>query len=567
MRTIAGCGWVRRGPAVAAVVVWALWVLGGACGTDVVAAEDAARVDGAVADTVVAEATVAETTVAETAGDTTVPIDPDDRYDVGDPGLTDRWVDPVNGSDDHDGATRATAMRTLTHAWRSLPAALETGVRIWLMPGAYDGAYLESKRGTHAAPIIITSTDGRASVTIGEGGGIGGLTFYDSAYVYLMDVTVASPSDPFHLDHCDHVLLRGVEVRGTRGGGQTEAVKVNQSQHIYIEDSDVHGAGDNAIDFVAVQYGHIVRSRIHDANDWCAYTKGGSAYIRVADNEIYDCGTGGFAAGQGTGFQFMVAPWIHYEAYGIEVVNNVIRDTWGACLGVMGGYDILFAHNTCYRVGTRSHVLEVGLGGRGCDGHDVAACRPSLDAGGWGVLGEGGDFIPSRHVWLLANLVYNPPGVHAAWQHLSVGGPAAAPAESHLVGLQRADDDLRLRGNLVWNGPPEVPEMSLGVSGEGACADANPTCNPTQLVADNAFNRVAPRLVDPANGDFRPVRDASWADVPTAELPPWDWSDRPSTTSGPQLPEGPAHRGAGRDRAGVSRGPEAPPGAYTFAPD
>lgn len=565
MRPIRGRGREEGWRSVAAI---AAWVLSGACGADVVASTDA--VDSATANdsAAVDSATASDSVLADSASDTTVAIPPDERYDVGEPVLLDRWVDPVAGSDDHDGATRATAMRTLTHAWRSLPAALTEGVRIWLTPGVYDGAYLESKRGTHAAPIVITASDGRASVTIGEGGGIGGLTFYNSAYVYLIDVTVASPSDPFHLDHCDHVLLRGVEVRGTRGGGQTEAVKVNQSQHIYIEDSDVHGAGDNAIDFVAVQYGHIVGSRIHDANDWCAYTKGGSAYIRVADNEIYDCGTGGFAAGQGTGFQFMVAPWIHYEAYGIEVVNNVIRDTWGACLGVMGGYDILFAHNTCYRVGTRSHVLEVGLGGRGCDGHDVAACRPSLDAGGWGVLGDGGDFIPSRHVWLLANLVYNPPGVHAAWQHLSVGGPAAAPAESHLVGLQSADDDLRLRGNLVWNGPPEVPEMSLGVSGEGgACTDANPTCNPTQLVADNALNRVTPRLVDPANGDFRPTRDPTWADVPIAALPPWDWSDRPTLSSGPQLPEGPTHRGAGRDRAGVLRGPDAPPGAYTFAPD
>ena len=60
--------------------------------------------------------------------------------------------------------------------------------------------------------------------------------------------------------------------------------------------------------------------------------------------------------GQGTGLQFMTAPWLHYEAYGIRVVNNIVHDTEGAGLGVNGGYNVLIAWNTLYRVGRRSHV-------------------------------------------------------------------------------------------------------------------------------------------------------------------------------------------------------------------
>jgi hypothetical protein len=36
-------------------------------------------------------------------------------------------------------------------------------------------------------------------------------------------------------------------------GAAQETVKVNQSRHIYIEDSRLSGAWDNVIDFVAVQ--------------------------------------------------------------------------------------------------------------------------------------------------------------------------------------------------------------------------------------------------------------------------------------------------------------------------
>ena len=50
-----------------------------------------------------------------------------------------------------------------------------------------------------------------------------------------------------------------------------DLVKINQCDHMYIEDCDVHGAGDNAIDFVGVQYFHVHGCRIHDAGDWCMY--------------------------------------------------------------------------------------------------------------------------------------------------------------------------------------------------------------------------------------------------------------------------------------------------------
>lgn len=45
----------------------------------------------------------------------------------------------------------------------------------------------------------------------------------------------------------------------------------------------------------------------------------------------------------------MTFPWLNYEAYDVRVTNNLIRNVWGAALGVAGGYNILLAHNSVYQ--------------------------------------------------------------------------------------------------------------------------------------------------------------------------------------------------------------------------
>jgi hypothetical protein len=69
----------------------------------------------------------------------------------------------------------------------------------------------------------------------------------------------------------------------------------------------------------------------------------------IDSNFIHDCYQSGIAAGQGTGYEFMVAPWIQYEAYDVKMINNIVRDVWGAGLGCFGGYNIFMGHNTLHR--------------------------------------------------------------------------------------------------------------------------------------------------------------------------------------------------------------------------
>jgi hypothetical protein len=170
----------------------------------------------------------------------------------------------------------------------------------------------------------------------------------------------------------DHILIRGCELDGGWRPGQQaneadeEVLKVNQCQSVFVEACQIHGTSNatngNCVDFVAVQYGHVVDCHLYHARNWLMYFKGGSAYIRAEGNRLHgdrnpngtlNLGStwDGFSAGEGTNNNALVPPWLHYEAYAIQFVNNLVYDLPGTGIGVQGGYNILIAHNTLYNVG------------------------------------------------------------------------------------------------------------------------------------------------------------------------------------------------------------------------
>lgn len=414
--------------------------------------------------------------------------------------LRDVWVDPVHGSDSNDGSSRARALRTLGEAWQRIPreTTLTEGIRIQLTAGVHARDtiphYFESRWGTRNAPIVIHSADGARAARIE-----GDFNMYDVRYLYLLglDMRPVPAGDVVHCEKCDHLLVRDCHLDGGNREAQ-ETFKANQSSHVYIENSEIHGAYDNAIDFVAVQHGHVLNSRIYDAEDWCAYTKGGSAYFLIYGNDISRCGTGGFSAGQGTGFQFMTPPWLHYEAYDVRVINNSIHDTEGAGLGVNGGYNILLAHNTLERVGTRSHLLEIVYGGRSCDGPaddpTRARCFEYLAMGGWGntLIADGENYtrIPARNVFVYNNLIVNSGSVRAS-QHISIADafPNVQIRGNTIVNAADEEDPSLLEHNLVngaghagtyaipdfgWEDAPSQPPLPTGTLSNAGIARSTP---------------------------------------------------------------------------------------------
>ncbi len=475
-------------------------------------------------------------------------------YDIGTPTLTDVWVNPVSGNDANTGSDRTQALRTVTAAWNRIPmnqTLTATGFRINLTTGTYPASslpnYWESRHGTQTCPIILQAVDGAGTARLPA------MNLFDVRSMYLIGLRLESGGgDVLHFDASNHILLRNTTVVGLGNlatyDAPQEALKVNQSQYFYIEDCDISGAWDNAIDFVGVQYGHVVGSKIHRSGDWAMYAKGGSASLRVEGNEMYDAGTGGFTAGQGTGFEFMTSPWLHYEAYDIKVVNNIIHDTQGAGLGVNGGYNILMAYNTLYRVGSRSHVIEVVYGERSCDGN-TAQCSAFLAAGGWGTSRIGVvESIPNRNVSIFNNIVYNPAGFQSAYQHFAVYGPRTPSAGSNIPSPSYADEGLQIRGNIIWNGPADHP---LGLE--------DSRLNISQVMADNSIGTIQPQFVNAAAGDFRPTTTSTILAATTYAIPAFTWTGLPAR---PSVPTGILLNAVPIERSGTLRSSPSTAGAY-----
>ena len=480
-------------------------------------------------------------------------------YDMGQPQLTTIWVDPVSGDDGHDGTTRGTALRTLSEAWDRIPgeSTLSNGISISITAGTIPESglpvYMEKRYGTYDSPILIESVDGPGMAILN-----GPLNVFDCQYLYFLDLVIGDPVtgyDPLHFEACRYMLIRGCEIRGSRQNSH-ETFKANQCQYLYVEDSNLHGAEENALDFVAVQYGHLRRNQIHDAGDWAAYLKGGSAYFVIDGNRFFDAGTGGFTAGQGTGLEYMVSPWLHYEAMDLKITNNIIHDVEGAAIGVNGGFRILIAYNTAYRIGTRSHLFETAYGSRSCDG-EFANCQSNLDLGAWGVAnGDLTAMIPDRSIYVYNNIFYNPAGVQSQWQHLAVFGQTENPSGVSPAGILSCDEDFQMRGNVIWNGPMDHP-MGIG-DGQG-CDNGHPSCMESMLRSNNQINVMLPDLLNPETGDYRPASQGNLLSLASASIPDFPSTGQPSP---PLAPVGILSNQISRDFEGNLRGSNPTPGAY-----
>ena len=430
-------------------------------------------------------------------------------YRMGSPVLRDIWVDPVHGSDaTGNGTTRARAYQTIARAGRDVPTHTRfasTGYRLLLCPGDYrnDEAYLEHRYGTYDHPLVLQAADGRNTAFIRYD-----MQFFSCNFVYLRNLVFepANGGDGLHLDSCEYVLINNCAIRGGPGMrrlGQ-EGLKANQCEYLYVEDSEICNAYGNALDYMCCHYGHIRRCNIHDADDWAAYVKGGSSDFLIESNRIWNGDAGGFVAGQGAGSEYLTAPWLRHEASSIRFVRNIVRDCFGAGFGVNGGYNILFASNTLYRVGARSHGMEVSFGLRSLDNASEAAIADTYARwGGWVQTQLAGEQrIPNRNVYIFNNILYNPMPHRSAWQHFEFTGPWRGNTNPNIPQPAVTDQNLKIRGNILWNGPPD---LDLGIGDGTACQPSNPTCNATLIRARNHINEFAPQLVDPAHGDFRPV--------------------------------------------------------------
>jgi hypothetical protein len=219
------------------------------------------------------------------------------------------------------------------------------------------------------------------------------------------------------------------------------------------------------------------------------------------------------------------------------------------------------SYNTLYHVGTRSHVVEFVFGERSCDGNN-SACSNRVALGAWGPTSNSIDpqYIPNQNIFFYNNLVFNPEGVESQWQHLAIYGPRTALVGTNIINPIRTDQNLVIKNNLIWNGP-SAPK-ALGVGGSDGCLDSNPTCNESQLIADNFINSIQPELVNPDVLDFRPLANGSLFSITPIELPSFQGTDRVST---PLAPLGNLNNQITYDRGSNLRTSLGTIGAYAFS--
>ena len=512
-------------------------------------------------------------------------------YDIGSPTLTNIWVDPVNGNDNNNGLTKTSAVQTIRAAWTIIPGTTTTtGYKICLVAGDYVyrdlatnnivGLYLDERHGSFNYPIIIESVDSSLSAHI-----YSSLDFRDVRYVYLIgldfktDPLSGEGGNTIHFASGDYILIKNCRINGFDGITRKpqETLKVNQVKYIYVEDSDISGAFWFSLDYVGVQYGHIQGCKIHDASVDCLLLKGGTAQIRVEDNLIYNADRFGFSAGQGAGFDFFVVPWLHYEAYDLKFFNNIIYNTNYAGIAVLGGYNILIAYNTLYKVGIDKSgdrtLFSFNLGQRGCDGAENDTCDAHHQLGGWSPgpwstpplpYGTEVDCIPNKNIFVYNNIFYNPGADSTIGNQFEIRAPYDASdlsptflQSSNLPNPVFSDDNLQIKGNLIWNGTGG--KLLISEENSGA-QDSNPTCNRAQLLTDNIINTFEPQFVNHSLLNFHPQINSNIFTSTTYSVPDFLGNDKPAR---PIIPTGNLVNTVSRDYDGLVRSTTNPPGAYT----
>lgn len=434
------------------------------------------------------------------------------------PGGRTVYVSSLRGSDSAPG-TRARPLRTVTAAWARVPMsrALARPYTIVLLAGRWTAAqtpnYWESRWGTSRAPVILRA-ERPGSATLPA------VNMFDVRWLVVDGVMFSDQFDLFHCERCRHVLIERSHFEGSQQ--LLDTVKFNQSSWVFLRGNRIRGASMNPLQFVAVQHGAVTGNELSNGGDWCAYVKGGSADIVIANNRVHDCVTGGLLAGQGSGLQFMVPPFDQYEAYGIVITGNWIWRIRGAGVGVNGAANVAIVNNHLWDTGATSHTVEIDYGLRTCDGQPGdpgrSLCQRYLDQGAWGTTrvddGTNQVRIPNLTITVAGNVIANPR--QQGDELLDIPGPFSGPSQSGSgLGRVRADRGLRIYHNLfaVGKGLP------------------NGTDNCT--APDCAALRSRNTVTDPSN----PFRAAAHGDLTltrpwvTATVPAFVWSGFPPGVS------------------------------------
>jgi hypothetical protein len=212
-----------------------------------------------------------------------------------------------------------------------------------------------------------------------------------------------------------------------------------------------------------------------------------------------------------------------------------------------------------YRQNADNIAISVLQGQRTCDFY-TDICEANRAGGGWGTASlTGFQPIPNRNVYIYNNIIFSPRGAPASRYVFRVGEPLTPDASSNIPSPSATDDELRIRGNVIWS----ETAAELGINSGTGCGAANASCNQSQLTTDNTINTLEPALNWTAEtAELRPAAGSWLFSATVFPLPDFPAAD---ALPSPAAPRGILENSVMRDRFGATRNSAAPPGAYATA--
>ncbi|HEV7370074.1 right-handed parallel beta-helix repeat-containing protein [Arenibaculum sp.] len=274
------------------------------------------------------------------------------------------WVSQ-NGRDGNSGSADA--------PMRTIQAAVDKagpGTAVMVKAGRYvENVEFQGVQGTSQKPVWLISADGAEKAVI-KAASNGRSTVYahgeDNIVVEGFRIEGGKNGIQFSQagsgfkDLTQNLVVQGNTIVNARADG----VKISQGNNVHIIDNTIAGAGDQGIDFVAVNGSVIARNVVSGitGSSGAIFAKGGSTGIDIVDNHVKSSKADGIVVGGWTESAYF-RPGTHgWEARDVSVIGNLVEGVARRALNVLGGQDVEVTGNHFKANPGYSAAVNVGSG-------------------------------------------------------------------------------------------------------------------------------------------------------------------------------------------------------------
>ena len=295
------------------------------------------------------------------------------------------WVSPT-GSDSNSGS-KSTPFKTIQAAVNHATP----GTEIMVEAGTYHENVKFNVSGTPSAPIWLVSADGIGAAKVIPGSGSPSATIEafgeENIVINGFDVSGGNRLEngiQFGMSgHNFNDLTRNIVIENNIVHDTVkDNIKVSQGDYIYVIDNKVTNAGDQGIDFVAVNNSVIARNDVSYSRGPAAlFAKGGSTNVLIAENHVSHASVDGIEVGGWSDPQWMRPGFTAWEAKNIIVANNVVDHVGKRPLNIIGAQYIQITHNDLHSNPAYPYVVSISADNHSppINSHNIAFSNNYLD--------------------------------------------------------------------------------------------------------------------------------------------------------------------------------------------